>query len=372
MIKNIKIQNFKSHQNTNVSLGNLTLFSGQNGVGKSSIIQALLLLRQNYQQNNLQEYLDLGGDLCQIGFSQDARYQYAKEDFLGIELEINDEKLKWHFLYDILDSKATLLKLKYSEGNINKLKNTSLVNENFQYLSAARLAPKESYEKDDKLVVIKKQISRLKGQGELVAHFLNYYGKNNIEFKELMNQNSVYADLFSQTAAWEREISENINVKIEEVGSGFAIKYNFDVKEGMPTNNFRAENVGFGVTYALPIIVAILAAKKDALILIENPEAHLHPHAQVKLAQLICLAAEVGIQIIIETHSDHILNGVLVACKNKQIKKDNIKIYQFDRNETLHCAQAIPIEVLEGGKLKNQPKGFFDQIDKDLEILMGF
>ncbi len=371
MITKLQIQNFKSHKNTTLSFGNLTLLCGENGVGKSSIIQSLLLLRQNYQQNNLQEYLDLSGDLCQIGFVKDACYQYTKEDFLGIKLETNNEKLEWNFLYDLLDVRATILKIKSFKGEIDSLKSNSLINEKFQYLSTERLAPQKSYKKDDKLVIVKKQISQIKGQAELIAHFLNHYGKENIEFDTLI-KDTFSPDLLSQTIAWEKEISQHINVKIEENGTGFAIKYNFDVKDGVPTNDFRAENVGFGVTYALPIIVSILAAKKDALILIENPEAHLHPKAQAKLAELMCIAAQAGIQIIAETHSDHIINGILVGCKNKKIEKDNVKIYQFNRNEKLHCCETVNIEILDGGKIKNQPADFFDQIDKDLEILMGF
>ena len=81
------------------------------------------------------------------------------------------------------------------------------------------------------------------------------------------------------------------------------------------------------------------------MLIIENPEAHLHPHGISKLTELICLAAELGIQIIIETHSDHVINGVLVQCKrfeegNEGISKDNVKIYHFDRDEINHCTVA--------------------------------
>ena len=65
------------------------------------------------------------------------------------------------------------------------------------------------------------------------------------------------------------------------------------------------------------------------LIVIENPETHLHPKGQANLAKLIALVAEQGVQIIIETHSDHIINGLRVATKQKFIKPNNSKVLFF-------------------------------------------
>jgi len=125
----------------------------------------------------------------------------------------------------------------------------------------------------------------------------------------------------------------------------------------------------------LPIIVAILSAEPGSLILIENPEAHLHPYAIAKLTELISLAAQAGIQIIIETHSDHIINGILVQCKrfekeNIGINSNLVKFYYLNMNENTHSTQTTEVEIVSGGRLKNQPDGFFDQFNKDLKTLM--
>ena len=371
MIKSIEIQNFKSHKQTAVSLGNLTLLCGQNGVGKSSIIQALLLLRQTYRKGTLNEGLDLNKPLVEIGNSDDALHGGAEDNFIGFRLSDTEGGLwAWQFAFD--DTKiSTFMDLEKQEGDYSKLNALSLFNRNFQYLSASRLAPRESYPKNDYEVERNRQLSIEKGQGELVAHFLYNYSKINVDFEGLLNPNIPFKDLLNQTTAWEREISKNVNVKVVDLGKGYEIKYNFDVEGGFPTNDFRSENVGFGVSYVLPIIVAILSTLKDGLIIIENPEAHLHPHGQAKLAELMCLAAEAGIQIIVETHSDHIINGCLVACKNEKIEEKNVKIYYFDREETKHAAKVIEVPVLKGGKIRKPPAGFFDQIDKDLDVLMS-
>lgn len=376
MLSTLEITNFKSHKNTPLCLGNLTLLCGENGVGKSSVIQALLLLRQTYQKNRLQEGLELNKPLCEIGSATDLFYQYAEENIIGIQFGWQQQQLSWKFTFDENKTNATFLEVEDFKGDFAGLKDISLFNNAFQYLSASRLAPRESYPRDDYEVEKKRQLSIEKGQGELVAHFLHHHSdreRNIIEVAEsLQNKHNKHPDLLSQTTAWEREISKNVNVKVVSYGTSYAIKYNFDVEGGDSTNDFSAENVGFGLSYALPVIVALLAAPKDSLILIENPEAHLHPYGQAKLAELMCLAAQAGIQVIVETHSDHILNGTLVASKKGKIDKENIKIWSFDRDEQEHAVKATEVKVLEGGKIDQQPAGFFDQMEKDLEDLMGF
>lgn len=371
MIRELQLNNIKAHKDTHLRLGNLTFLCGKNGAGKSSIIQSLLLLRQTYQKHILTEGLDLNKPLCEIGTAQDLFYQYAQEDFLSIQLTFDNlERQAWTFKYNANKANVTFLDKERIEGNVN-LAQISLFNKNFQYLSASRLAPQESYPRNDYEVVRNQQISLEKGKGELVAHFLHHFHTRAVD-ENLCNKNVKSKNLLAQTTAWEREISENINVKVEDIGRGYEIKYNFDVENGgFPTQDFRPENVGFGVTYTLPIITAILAAQKYSLIIIENPEAHLHPSGQSKLAELMALAAQTGIQIIVETHSDHIINGALVAMKKQQIAAENIKIFYFDRDESQHAVETTEIEVLKNGRLKNVPSGFFDQFGKDLKILMS-
>jgi predicted ATPase len=252
-----------------------------------------------------------------------------------------------------------------------------LFNQHFQYLSAYRLPPQESYPRDDYEVQRNRQISIEKGKGELVAHFLEHYQQDQVEFLNLLNSHSPFRELLAQTTAWEREISDHIHVVVSDTGKGFELKYKYDVPNSLPTNEFRAENVGFGITYTLPLIVAMLAAKPGALLLFENPEAHLHPQSQSKLAELMCRCAQNGVQILVETHSDHILNGILVACKRFEqdgqgIDRNLVRIHSFDRDDTTHSTRATEIQVLPGGRIDRQPDGFFDQIEKDMRTILGF
>ena len=375
MIHNLTIKNFKAHSNTQLELKNLNILTGINGVGKSSVFQTLLLLRQSYENNVLTKGLQLNKPYCYIGNYEDAIYQYADND--TIEFSIKDdlnEKYTWKFKPKKNNLTGDFVPI--TGALMSNIKDISVFNDNFQYLSASRFSKNES---NTFAVESNRQLSLERGQAELVAHFLYYWGKEKkekVRFENLIHPSTFDNNIISQTSAWEREISPNVNVVPVRSGNSYVIKYSFN-KSGDVTNEFSSDNVGYGLSYALPIIVAVLSANTNSLILIENPEAHLHPRGQSELAKLIALAAHNGIQIIVETHSEHIINGVLVACKRFEqegigISKELVKMYHFRRDEDKHCAVVQPIEILADGKVDNQPEDFFEQTEKDLNYLLGF
>lgn len=371
MITNLHIKNFKSHKDSLLQLGNLTLLCGQNGGGKSSVIQSLLLLRQTYQKNRLSLGLSLNKPLCYMGQGKDALYQYAENDIITFCIEGETYKLIWEFdMEKNLESDFISIEAKSKEKakeaiDLLEQQQVPLFTNHFQYISAGRSA---DYESDDYAVDTEKQISIEEGKTELTAHFLYKYANKNV-LSELSHSGAKNVKLLYQVTAWEREISSDVNIIPKKVGTSYEIRYTYDTPRGT-TNEFSAKNVGYGLSYALPIIVAILSAQKDSLIIIENPEAHLHSYGQAKLAELIGIAAQAGVQIIVETHSEHIINGILVAVKQAKLDKEKVKIYYFDRDTEDHSAKAISVEVLDGGRIKHAPPGFFDQIGKDLRILM--
>ncbi len=374
MINSIQIVNFKSHKDTTVHLKSLTVFCGENGAGKSSLIQSLLLLKQAHNKSKLHEHLSLNKPLCDIGKTKDALHEFNDgENKNEIAFIIADEDIEYSWIFDASKEYDFLTRIN-DIADSSGYESLSLFTNNFQYVSAARIA---EYESDDYEVSFNKQVSIKLGKGELTAHFLYQYQKElkvNIDLLHSL-ENDPY--LLSQVTAWQREISKGVNVLPKKVGENYEIKYSFDVPDYGQTQEFSSANVGFGLSYTLPILVAILSAKKGALIIIENPEAHLHPNAIAKLTELICLAAQAGIQIILETHSDHIINGILVQSKKfeqgeKGIDRENVSIYHFDRDENEHCTQAKEVKIEEDGLIRYPPKGFFDQFSIDRRFLLDF
>lgn len=379
MINKIELNNFKLHNSSTINLKGLTILSGMNGMGKSSLIQSLLLLRQSFLTSDLGSGLNLKGDLCEVGTSGELECQSSEEHQLKINLLYSDKTdLNYCFNYpqSIYD---TFLKGEPG-NNADKeiLKDYSLFNTHFQYLGSFRFGPQKSYGRDTSLVDTKKQISKEMGQCEYAIHYLDTYKKTPIPIRELAYtpEGSELLDagyfLSSQVEAWLRRISPNIKIIIEPNSEDFKLKYKFDRKEELITESISAINTGYGITYVLPILIAILSAERGALIIIENPEAHIHPRGQAILMELMTLAVKHGVQIIIETHSDHIINGSLISIKNKTICNSDLSIYYFERDETKHVAVPHELVITETGRIKRPPQGFFDQIDIDLKILTGF
>src|SRR5690606_7763774 len=147
--------------------------------------------------------------------------------------------------------------------------------------------------------------------------------------------------LRAQVTEWMSEISPGTQIDIQTHADMDLMSLRFSF-EG--TNSFRSTNVGFGITYTLPILVALLSSKPGALVLLENPEAHLHPRGQVKMGELISRAASADIQVIVETHSDHVLNGIRIAARQGLIDPDHVALHFFQR--LAEGSSGLPVEVV--------------------------
>lgn len=376
MITGLEISNFKSHKHTSIQLGYLTVLTGINGCGKTSVIQSLLLLRQSFLKNRLAWGLDLNQPLCNIGIANDALYQLAENGIIKFVFSTDDNK-EYVFEFDaekgLKDS--FIRKHQYNEAasRIEELGGISLFNNDFQYISASRWGGKSVFPKESFAVEVQKQISQSEGQGELVAHFLYKYGSENVlNYYDTDEQD---LSLLAQVIYWEQKISPNVTINVEagRDNNSFTIGYGFDGEDEQtrPIRDLRAENIGFGISYTLPVIVAILSAKPGALVIIENPEAHLHPQGQSELARLISKAASFGVQIIVETHSDHIISGIQIACKEhgenaeRGIENRLVKVYSF-YGKVKQVSQKQEVVIKSDGLLEWQPKGFFDQAENDM------
>lgn len=376
MLTRLVISNFKSHLHSDIEMRNLTILTGINGCGKTSLIQALLLLRQTNMKGRLRDGLDLNTPLCKIGIGNDALCQYASEGKIEITLFTKDSGvLSFCFDADVKMLQDSFLRKKqYSEDvkpdNIERL---SLFNNNFQYISADRWGGVSSFPKETYAVETQRQLSIEGGRGELVAQFLYKFGGEAVSVIPSSNT-EMDMSLMAQVIHWERKISPNVTLNVEQGkdGNSFSVNYGYVTSgDDKPLDNLRAENIGYGISYTLPVIVALLSAKPGSLIIIENPEAHLHPAGQSELAKLITVVASNGVQVIIETHSDHIISGIQLACKAYEkehttgISRDDVALYYFS-NDYRNRLHIDPIKIEETGALEHQPKGFFDQAEKDM------
>lgn len=375
MIRSLRLQNFKCFRDQEIKLGNLTLLTGLNGMGKSSVIQSLVLLRQSHQQGLLpQTGLSLNGDLIRLGLARDILYEGASSDeeiAFSLTVEQGDMTLKptWCFAYN---QEADVLQLRKSPSNA--VYATSLFSDEFHYLQAERVGPRPAFGTSDFEVRLHHQIGT---RGEYAAHYLSVFGHQDIRNTKLQHDSARTLSLRDQVEAWLGEISPgtriqlNANPDLDQIG----LRYSF-VTGQYESNAYRSTNVGFGLTYTLPILIVALSSGPGALLLIENPEAHLHPKGQSMMGELLARVAESGVQVIIESHSDHVLNGVRLAIHGggnpARISHKQVSLHFFDRRESDEGAQHIVISpnIDQDGRIDDWPENFFDEWDKSLEALL--
>jgi predicted ATPase len=375
MITKLKIANFKSHKNTELNTGSLTVLTGINRSGKTSVLQSLLLLRQSFKKGRLNDGLDLNKPLCEIGAAGEALSQFATDNHIISFLIEGENNEKWDFQFDVADKFESTFVSRIGDKIIEFQKHSLsvLFSNDFQYISSSRWANINSYPLDNYAIEIERQISLENGQGELVAHFLDYY-KDNKKFEimdeSILHPNNSSKNLLEQVIEWEREISPRIGIKTYKRLNRIEIEYDYKGgSDNQPVEKIKTKNVGFGISYSLPVVVALLSAQKGALLIIENPEAHLHPRGQAKLAELMTLVAQSGVQIFVETHSDHIFNGIRKAIYQKRIDKEKVKVHFFELDENV--SYNTEIEFSDNGRILNFKEGLFDQFDNDLDELLG-
>ena len=373
MINSLHLLNFKPFANQLLEFRKMTLFSGLNSTGKSSVLQSLLLLRQSYQQGLLPEKgLALNGDLVKIGTAQDALFEGAKEEVIGFEIVWgNHSKGLWRFKYD---KEVDVLNIE-SEQVSSEVYQSNLFSNNFHYLQAERIGPRPFNEMSDYQV---RQLGQLGIKGEYAAHFLAINGQKAIPNSSLSHpdvklktqrdlSSAKSMDLIDQVEAWMGEISPGTRLKIDAKSDVDLMSFQYSYGDSNP---YRATNVGFGISYTLPIIVAALASTPGTIILIENPEAHLHPKGQVKMGQLLALAASGGVQVVIETHSDHVLNGIRLAVHAGKVDPKDVQLHYFQRQNKEGQTDVVSPKIDRNGRIDRWPDGFFDEWDNSLEILL--
>jgi predicted ATPase len=142
-----------------------------------------------------------------------------------------------------------------------------------------------------------------------------------------------------------------------------------ELRCGVTSDWVRPANIGYGVSYAFPIIVAGLCADENGTVILDSPEAHLHPRSQSRIGRFLAQIGGAGVQMLVETHSDHVLNGVRIAVRDGLIRPDDTAIYFFSSRAD---ARVTRLSVDRYGTIHDLPDGFFDQAERDLSNLAGW
>jgi len=429
MLTNITLENFKCFkEKTQFPLKRINLLTGINGRGKSTFLQSLLLMRQSIDYHFFADKIILNGNCVKLGNFEDIRnsdisrdeniilkyifvyffiddvnsqdiddangqdvdeiqlkLEYVLEEneddnkvanirycsFVSPQLQIDDCKAEP--VYTPEDNSNHLMNL-FPISKIEKLQKNEQMDEildeilyeeklfsffkNIHYISADRIGPQDFYL-----------------QGHL-SDFINVgaRGENTINLLDKLRDTPIHEELclgddaqilLTQTEAWLQEIFEGAKLDIPKTSST-VVEPLFNTNSSK--NRYKGSNIGFGYSYILPIIVSGLIAKPGEVLIVENPEAHLHPKAQSRLVRFLAKVSQTGVQVFIETHSDHILNALRIAVYDMLITNEEANILYFPPEIGQPIIQ-IPIQ--ENGRIENWPPGLFDQMDEDFKVLFG-
>lgn len=355
MIHSFEVRNFKAFKDVTLRLGQLVLLSGVNSSGKSSVLQALRLAelamthRPTVQLNHLMG-LELGEATDVIN-----REALAQHIELAVHTEGGVDRLRL-IAPDDQDRSVALEVLPLGPG-----REESRRWQVDTYLGAERVGPR------DILEVAPSGGTRVDVgvRGEFAAHMLALFDRRRVPDALLHPSTTeipLAPTLGSQSEAWLSSIVHPTRIRSTWLPQASAAALQFRDLD-VTADWVRPANVGFGLTYCLPIIVAALGSNPGSLFIVENPEAHLHPRAQSEVGKFLVRLAASGVQTIVETHSDHFLNGVRIAVAAEQLlSTDDVAIHFFGASGR----SVTEITLDDSGSLSIWPPGFFDQAMEDL------
>lgn len=355
MIRELQIRGFKKFSEQSFPMAPLTILAGMNGSGKTSVVHSLLLIHEATRRHD--QIVQLNGPYgLELGTFADIQNWNASEG-IGFRLvEDSGTQFEWTFeggetdLYVRVDKCPSALPPSFRSGG-----------RMFQYLSAERFGPRSILGSAG----LPPTVLEVGCQGEYSAQILYTLGSHPIEVLRRCpgETDNVAALLKFEAERWLSLIARSIQIDTEFLATATATALRFRVpgKEWV-----RPPNMGFGVTYALPVILAGLTAGTGGLLIVENPEAHLHPAGQSQMGRFLAAIAGAGVQVLVETHSDHLLNGIRRAIGEfRVLSATQALVHFFDVDDS-------PPKVLrftDTGGVTNWPAGFFDQYQIDVSAL---
>ena len=377
MLNQLELRSFKCFDKLNLPLSPLTLLSGTNASGKSSILQSLALLHQTMRENDHSTRLQLNGRACELGTVTDVVDQEHGRGGFGIGVEDELSVCRWLFegarnemslaVKDVevrgeRTANPKVLQNLLPIGAPNEADSLAQRIKDLTYITAEREGPREVYPLEDQHIV-----PVVGPKGDNAVSMLYRLQEERVE--ESMRLPNAPPTLLHQVEARLSSFFPKCSVEVQQVPTANAVVLR--LRTSINTGFLRPVHSGFGITQVLPIIVAILAAKKGSIILIENPEVHLHPAGQSTMGLLLAEAANADIQLIVETHSDHILNGIRKSVRAGRISAMQVTIHFF-RNRTLALTQVLSPTIDEFGRIDTWPEDFFDQFDRDMNFFAGW
>lgn len=377
MLTRIELRLFKCFKLLRLPVAPLTLLSGPNSSGKSSVLQALVLLHQTMREHEWATRLALNGNGVRLGTVVDVVDEVHGRT--GFDIGITFDNVACHWVFegdrramslhvrrvavngDVVDEPAALRHLLPLNGDARRLHLAARIR-GLTYITAERVGPQETYaleDPDDADVV--------GTRGEHAVSVLHW--KRDDPVLQALTLANAAPNLLQQVQARMRRLFPGCDVNVQQLPRTNAVA--LGLRTARETEFHQPVHTGFGLTQILPVVVAALSEAKGGILLIENPEVHLHPAGQALMGEFLADVAQAGVQVILETHSDHVLNGIRRAVKTGRLAPEQVAIHFF-KPRSENGAQVLSPVLDTTGNIDVWPDGFFDQFDKDMNYFAGW
>ena len=406
MITELSAQNFKSWEDTGkLQIAPLTGFFGANSSGKTSILQTLLMLKQTVERPpDWKGVIDFGDDssLVNLGSFDDLIHGHRRDAPLQVSISWNlSEKLS---LPDV--DEVDILSFNLSVDNVENA--VSEVSFNYRtgkqrfgvhrggpnaYLASVPGEP-DSYVES---------LSRCYGIHDAPLHIRQLFSPLQTCFENLFRSIRYLGPLREYPRryyAWQGKHSPGVGQHGEEMVTALfsgriqlrpteeqipkwlqrldlidsyrlnpipntETGYEFLVRKYKGGPEVRLTDVGFGVSQVLPVLVLCYYVPEGSILILEQPEAHLHPKVQSDLADLLIeVVKNRQLQIILESHSEHLLIRLMRRIAEEQISADDTAFYFCEMNEG--TSEIERLDVDDYGNITNWPQNFFGDEMGDL------
>ncbi len=338
LINSLSLKNFKCFEELDVKFAPITLLTGANSSGKSSLINAILAVLQTEQ---FPFYLSPNGKYVNMGGFDEILYRNNTINTFDIFMEFDyDNTFDTSWYRNIANDLPRSIRNIYE---IDPSFKPDDLDKDFNYIGSFRQPPERTYYQKAKA----QQKIGSDGEG-YIDQIIEWEETNSEKFKKL-NDNMKQIELFA-------EIQSN------QIKGG---RFEFNVKIHPKAVFASLTDVGFGISQFLPIIVADLQLSEKSLLAISQPEIHLHPKIQATFGNYLAnQVKQTEKQYIVETHSEYLLNRIRLLLVTGELKPEHVRVLYFENNgikSTVH-----DVEFATDGQIKGAPQGFFDTYGIDV------
>jgi predicted ATPase len=421
LIKSLSLKDFKCFEQVDIDFGKITLLTGANSSGKSSLIYALLGIMQS---KYFPQYFALNGELINMGGFDEVLRKKAEYKEFEIDVHIESSFIESSFIEDeycttwIEDESTqqpTLICLSQKDcilfrNEENKIIVDGYIYDDYAFEQIIKHNPDviciDTTKDNESPYPTNKYHVRgfITEPSEIVAGYFDVHSLHDVNLSYLLSDdryNFNYLGSFrlppdrtyyrkpnaskvgvngdgyiDQIIKWEESDKEKYDELIEavtEMGLFKNIQANkmkggrFELNVQVNENSELASltDVGFGISQFLPIIVADLQMGDDSCLAISQPEIHLHPKIQATLGDYFCKQVNnTDKQYIVETHSEYLINRMRLLIVKGELKPEDVKLYYMENDGIKTTTYAI--ELTTDGQIKNAPQGFFDTYEMDV------